>query len=84
MILLCFPINSKIKVLFSISLNSLIVSISIFTILSSPCIEIFEILPPIKCFLSSIQKLGATSGFSLLCVVKFSLQLCASIQIFNA
>ena len=83
-ILLCFPISSIIKVLTSISLNSFIVSILIFTILSNPCIEISKIRPPIRCFLSNIQKFGAISGFILECVVKFTLQLCASIQIFKA
>ena len=82
--LLCFPISSIISVLASISLNSFIVSIEIFTTLSSPCIVISEIFPPSKCFLNNIQKLGATNGFSFWCVVKFILQLCESIQIFNA
>ena len=83
-ILLCFPISSIIRLFISISLNSFIVSILIFTNLSNPYISIVEILPLIKCFLSNIQKFGATRGFSFEFVVRFILQLCASIHIFNA
>ena len=80
-ILLYFPISSTANVFFTMSPKSSIVSNVKFTILSSPIWLIDSNLAPIKYFLSTIQNWGAFSGLFLFSLLKWSLQLFASIEI---
>ena len=69
-ILLCLPIISTIKCLLHKSPISLRCSTSISIIRSKPGCVIDSTRPLFKCFLKSIQKLGAVIGLGLLCFVR--------------
>ena len=66
----CFPISSTISLEEIISSISSKPSNSIITSLSKELVIMFFMRNPIKCFRRTIQKLGATLGLDLGCVVK--------------